>query len=81
MREVYVLGPCRTAIGTFGGSLKDVSAIELGIIVMKESMKRAGIKPEQIEEVMFGNVVGAGLGQTWPASAPSTPVSPRKFPP
>ncbi|HPE16893.1 MAG TPA: acetyl-CoA C-acetyltransferase [Oscillospiraceae bacterium] len=63
MREVYVLGPCRTAIGTFGGSLKDVSAIELGVIVMKESMKRAGIKPEQIEEVMFGNVVGAGLGQ------------------
>jgi len=51
-REVVIAGACRTPIGTFGGTLRDVSAVKLGTIVIKESLKRAGIKPEQVEEVI-----------------------------
>lgn len=63
MREVVIASAVRTAIGTFGGSLKDVSAANLGSLVIKEAVKRAGIKPEQVDEVLFGNVIQAGLGQ------------------
>ncbi len=62
-KEIVVAGVCRTALGTFGGALKDVKAVELGRIVMEESIKRAGIKPEQVEEVIFGCVLQAGQGQ------------------
>ena len=54
MKEVYVVNCCRTAIGSFGGSLKDVPAAEMGAVVMKEALNRAGVKPEQVDEVMFG---------------------------
>ena len=54
---------CRTAIGSFGGSLKDVPATEMGAIVAKEALKRAGVKPEQVSEVMFGCILTAGQGQ------------------
>ena len=63
MGEIVIASACRTAIGTFGGTLKDVSAAELGAIVVKEAVKRAGIKPEMVDEVIFGNVLQAGLGQ------------------
>ena len=63
MGEIVIASACRTAIGTFGGTLKDVPAAELGAIVVKEAVKRAGIKPEQVDEVIFGNVLQAGLGQ------------------
>ena len=63
MREVVIVSAVRTALGTFGGSLKDVSAADLGALVIKEAVNRAGIKPESVEEVIFGNVIGAGLGQ------------------
>ncbi len=63
MKDVYVVGACRTAVGGFGGSLKDVSAVELGTIVIKEALKRANVAPELVEEVMMGNVVSANLGQ------------------
>ncbi|MBZ2174926.1 acetyl-CoA C-acetyltransferase [Schnuerera sp. xch1] len=63
MREIVIVSAVRTPIGTFGGSLKNVSAIQLGTIVAKEAMKRANIKPEMVEEVIFGNVLQAGLGQ------------------
>ncbi len=62
-REVVVVGACRTPLGTFGGTLKDTKTVELGRIVMEESIKRAGIKPEQIEEVIFGCVLQGGQGQ------------------
>jgi len=62
-REVVVAGVCRTALGTFGGALKDVKVVDLGRIVMEESIKRAGINPEQVEEVIFGCVLTAGQGQ------------------
>lgn len=63
MKEVVIVSAVRTALGSFGGSLKDVPAAELGGIVIKEAVKRAGIKPENVEEVVMGNVIQAGLGQ------------------
>ena len=63
MKDVVIVSAVRTAIGTFGGSLKDVPAVELGSLVIKEAVKRAGIKPEMVEEVVMGNVIQAGLGQ------------------
>ena len=63
MREVYVVNCCRTAVGSFGGSLKDVPAVELGAVTVKEALNRAGIAPENVDEVMFGCILSAGLGQ------------------
>ena len=63
MREVYVVNCCRTAVGSFGGSLKDVSPAELGAVVAREALRRAAVKPEQVDEVMFGCVLTAGQGQ------------------
>ena len=63
MKEVVIASAARTALGSFGGSLKDVPAAELGAIVIKEAIKRAGIKAESVEEVVMGNVIQAGLGQ------------------
>ena len=63
MKEVVIVSAVRTAIGTFGGSLKDVPAAELGAIVIKEAVSKAGIKPELVEEVVMGNVIQAGQGQ------------------
>lgn len=63
MREVVIVGAARTPIGSFGGSLASLSAIDLGVIAAKEAIKRAGIKPEIIDEVIIGNVLSAGLGQ------------------
>ena len=63
MKEIYVVNCCRTAIGSFGGSLKDTPAAEMGGIVIKEALNRAGVKPEQVDELMFGCILTAGLGQ------------------
>ena len=63
MKEVYVVSCCRTAIGSFGGSLKDIPAADLGATVVKEALARANVKPELVDEVMFGCVLTAGLGQ------------------
>ena len=63
MREVVIVSAVRTPIGSFGGALKDVSAADLGALVIKEAVNRAGIKGEQVEEVLLGNVIQAGLGQ------------------
>ncbi len=63
MREVVILSAVRTAIGTFGGSLTNISATELGSIVIKEAMQRASVAPENVDEVIMGCVLQAGLGQ------------------
>lgn len=63
MREVVIVSACRTAIGSFGGVLKDIPAVKLGAIVIAEAIKRAGINPADVEEVIMGNVLQAGLGQ------------------
>ncbi|MBP8819241.1 MAG: acetyl-CoA C-acetyltransferase [Syntrophomonadaceae bacterium] len=62
-REVVLVGACRTPVGTFGGTLKDTPAVTLGKVVMEEALKRAGLKGEQLDEVIFGCVIQAGLGQ------------------
>ncbi|WP_394137311.1 acetyl-CoA C-acetyltransferase [Cytobacillus oceanisediminis] len=61
--EAVIVSAVRTAIGSFNGSLKDVSAPELGAIAIKGALEKAGVKPEQIDEVILGNVLQAGLGQ------------------
>ena len=63
MREVYVISSCRTAVGKFGGSLKDVPAADLGAAVIAEALKRGNVKGELLDEVMFGNVLSAAQGQ------------------
>ncbi|WP_097025712.1 acetyl-CoA C-acetyltransferase [Clostridium peptidivorans] len=63
MREVVIVGAARTPIGSFGGSLSKLSAVDIGVIAAKEAMKRAGIKPEMVDEVLVGNILSAGLGQ------------------
>jgi acetyl-CoA C-acetyltransferase len=61
--KVVIVGAARTAVGSFNGALKGFSAVDLGAIVVKEAIKRAGIKAEQIDECIMGNVLQAGLGQ------------------
>lgn len=62
-RKVVLAGACRTAIGTMGGQLSSIPAPDLGALAIKEALKRAGVKPEQVDEVYMGNVIQAGLGQ------------------
>ncbi len=54
MEEIVIVSACRTAIGTFGGTLRDVNAAEIGAVVMKEAIKRAGIIPDMLDDVRFG---------------------------
>ena len=63
MEEVVIVSAVRTAIGSFNGSLKNMSAPKLGAIVVKEALDRAGVKADQVDEVIMGNVLQAGLGQ------------------
>ncbi|TET71734.1 MAG: acetyl-CoA C-acetyltransferase [Candidatus Aminicenantes bacterium] len=63
LRDVFIVGAARTAIGNFLGSLKNFKAPELGGFAIKEAVKRAGISGEDVEEVIMGNVVSGGLGQ------------------
>ena len=63
MEEVVIVSAARTPVGTFGGSLKDVPAVRLGGIAVAEALRRAGLRPEQVDEVLLGNVLQAGLGQ------------------
>ena len=74
MKEVYVVNCCRTAVGSFGGSLKDTPATELGAVVVKEALNRAGVKPEQVDELMFGCILTAAQGQNVPYSVPAYTV-------
>ena len=63
MREVVIVSACRTPVGDFAGSLSTVSATDLGKLVIKEAIKRAGIKNEDVDEVIMGSVLPHGLGQ------------------
>ena len=62
-KKVVLAGACRTAIGKMGGALSTTPAVQLGSIVIKEALNRAGVKPEQVDEVLMGCVIQAGLGQ------------------
>src|SRR6202046_2603433 len=59
-RSVVIADPVRTAIGAFGGTLKDVPAPDLGAIAIRAAVERAGLKPEEVETVTMGNVIQAG---------------------
>ena len=63
MREVVIASAARTPIGSFGGTLKNTPAVTLGKVAVEEAIKRAGIQPEQVDELVFGCVLQAGLGQ------------------
>jgi acetyl-CoA C-acetyltransferase len=70
MNEVYIISAVRTPIGSFGGSLASVSAIELGAVALKGALQKAGVDPKLVQEVFMGNVISAGLKQ-----APATQVA------
>ena len=63
MREVVIASAARTPIGSFGGALASVSAVDLGVIAAKAALERAGIQPADVEQVLIGNVLSAGQGQ------------------
>ena len=63
MRDIYLVNCCRTAVGSMGGSLKDTPAPELGAIVIKEALKRAGLDAANVDEVMMGCTLVAAMGQ------------------
>jgi acetyl-CoA C-acetyltransferase len=83
--EVVILSGCRTAIGTFGGAFKEVSAIELGTVAVREAVRRAGVRPDHVDEVILGCILQAGLGMNparqaaikagLPDSVPATTVN------
>ena len=60
--DVVVLSGCRTPIGSFGGAFKDVSAVDLGAVAVKEAVRRSGARPDQVDEVILGCILQAGLG-------------------
>ena len=63
MKEVYIISAVRTAIGSFGGSLKGFTATQLGAFAIKGALEKAGVKPELISDVLMGSVIQANLGQ------------------
>lgn len=70
MKEVYIVSATRTPIGSFGGSLASVSAVKLGAIAVKGALQKINLDPKTVQEVFFGNVISAGLGQ-----APATQIA------
>ena len=60
--EVVILSGCRTPIGSFGGAFKDLSAVELGTVAVREAVRRAGVRPDHVDEVILGCILQAGLG-------------------
>ena len=63
MKEVVIVSAVRTPVGSFGGVFKDVPAVDLGVVAVKEAIRQAGIKPEDVNEVYMGCILQAGLGQ------------------
>jgi acetyl-CoA C-acetyltransferase len=83
--DAVILSACRTPVGTFGGALKDVTAVELATVAVREAVRRAGIRPDQVDEVILGCILQAGLGMNparqaaikagLPDSVPATTVN------
>ncbi|MBW3466688.1 acetyl-CoA C-acyltransferase [Arthrospiribacter ruber] len=63
MKEVYIVSAVRTPLGSFGGSLSALTAVELGSIAIKGALEKANVNPDQVDEVLMGNVISANLGQ------------------
>lgn len=85
MKAVYIVSAVRTPIGSFGGSLAGISATQLGAAAIKGALERAGVQPDQVQEVLMGNVISANLGQAparqaavfagLPANVPCTTIN------
>ena len=75
MKEVFILSIARTPIGSLGGVISTVSAPQLGATAIKAALQRAGIQPEQVQEVYMGNVLSANVGQAPAQQASIFPVS------
>ena len=75
MRKVYIAGAKRTAIGTFGGTLKDVPAVQLGVTAAKAALEQAKVEPEKVDETIIGNILSAGQGM-----GPGRQVSVYRYP-
>ena len=78
-KKVVLAGACRTAIGKMGGALSNTPAADLGAIVIKEALNRAGVKPEMVDEVKMGCVIQAAQGQNVAVRLPSRLVYRSKF--
>jgi acetyl-CoA C-acetyltransferase len=63
MREVVIVSALRTPVGAFGGAFADLSAVDLGVTVVKQAMEKINLDPSEVDELIFGNVLSAGLGQ------------------
>ncbi len=63
LQDAVIVSAVRTAIGTYGGGLAEVPAVKLGEICIRAALQRADLKPQQVDEVIMGNVLQAGLGQ------------------
>ena len=78
MEKAVIVSAVRTPVGSFGKSLCQVPAVDLGTIALKESLRRMGLDAAQVDEVILGNVLQAGSGRTRPGRSPSNPVFQRK---
>ena len=76
-KKIVLAGACRTAIGTMGGALSTVPAADLGAVVIREALKRAGVAPDQVDQVYMGCVIQAGQGQN--VRLPSMQDFPSRF--
>ena len=63
MNDVVIASAARTPVGTFGGSFTDVPATKLGSVAIAEALRRAGVQPEEVDEVILGLVISDGVGQ------------------
>jgi len=70
-KKVVIASACRTAIGSMGGQLSTVPAADMGAVVIKEALNRAGVAPEQVDHVYMGCVIQAALDRTWLVRCPS----------
>ena len=80
MNDVVIVSAVRTAVGSYGGSLKDVKPGTLGAVVIKEVLKRAGVKPEMVDEVIMGSVLQGGHGQNIARQAAMEAGIPKEVP-
>jgi acetyl-CoA C-acetyltransferase len=78
MTEIVIAGAARTPVGSFNGSLSSVSAHYLGQVAIAEAMRRANVDAKEVSEVIMGQILSAGEGQTPRARQPSAPVSPMR---
>ena len=80
MKDIVILGACRTAVGKFGGALASVPVVKLGETVIREAIVRAGISPEDVDEVLMGCILDSGQGQNVARQAAMAAGIPERVP-